>query len=174
MWGCNYAECLKPLFLLQKKMIRIITSSPFRACTNHLLVSNKLLDLKDINSYMTGVFMYNTMHAPEPTMFTSFYRINNTYHDHNTRGCNDIHVVHAKSNVRNFSMRVNGGILWNSIPKDIRNSPSLSVFKRKLKLYLIDIKSNIGVLVHWYICYGKQHELCYILILRTVKSWKDM
>ena len=64
VWGCNYAECLKPLFLLQKKMIRIITSSPFRACTNHLLVSNKLLDLKDINSYMTGVSMYNIMHAP--------------------------------------------------------------------------------------------------------------
>ena len=141
VWGSNFRTSLEKLYLLQKKLVRIITSSHYRAHTEPLFTSNQILDIYDINAYMTAIFMYNVMNAETPNLFTSFYQQNKAVHRYNTRIANDLHVPFGRTYVRKFSMRINGALIWNSIPDKIRQSKSLNIFKKAVKRFFIDRKS---------------------------------
>ena len=145
VWGSNYKTSLEKMFLIQKKMIRIITSSPYRAHTEPLFIANYLLDLYDINDYMVSLFMYKNITPEIPTLFSSFFRKNNSMHNHNTRISDDLYVPIAKSNARKFSIRIKGAVTWNAIPYTIRNSLSLNIFKQALKKHLIQRKVSVPV-----------------------------
>ena len=92
VWGSNYRTSLEKLLLLQKKMIRIITSSPFRAHTMPLFIANQMLDVYDINDYMIAIFMYKNIKSEWPTLFSSFYQKNSSRHGYNTRISDDLYV----------------------------------------------------------------------------------
>ena len=51
---------------------------------------------------------------------------------------NKMHVISVKTNLKKTSVNVSGVRLWNKLGKNIRDSVSLSVFKRKLKCSIID------------------------------------
>ena len=146
VWGSNYRTCLEKIFLIQKKIIRIITSSPYRAHTEPLFIANRLLDVYDINDYMVSIFMCKTITPEIPTLFSSFFRRNNSIHSHNTRISEDLYVPYARTNVRKFSMRINGAVIWNSIPDMIKSSSTLNIFKISLKKYLLQRKISMSII----------------------------
>ena len=143
VWGNNYKTVLEKLMLVQKKIIRIITCSPYRAHTEPLFVANRLLTVYDINVYTVGIFMYNTITSAEPTLFTSFFIQNDDVHEHATRTAQNLHLPPWKINIRKFNIRYNGAIVWNSLPAYIKQSQSLMIFKRVFRKYLIDLKCPI-------------------------------
>ena len=57
LWGNTYITNLSPLITLQKKAIRIITFSDYRAHTSPSLKMLNLLKLLDIVKSHTGIFM---------------------------------------------------------------------------------------------------------------------
>ena len=130
VWGNNYSTVLEKLILMQKKIIRIITCSPYRAHTEPLFLANQILNVQDINVYTVGIFMYNTISSDVPTMFTSFFQQNTNFHTHNTRNSNDLHKPRCRINIRKFSIRNNGVEVWNALPMCIRESQSIMIFKR--------------------------------------------
>ena len=121
-------------------MLRVITSSPYRAPSLPLFVANKLLPLQDINSYMIGIFMFNVMNSGEDSIFSSYFILNSSIHSHHTRTANALHVPRAKNCVRISSIKILGAQIWNDIPNSIRNSTTVATFKRNLKKHLIDSK----------------------------------
>ena len=143
VWGNNYKTVLEKLMLVQKKIIRIITCSPYRAHTEPLFVANQLLTVYDINVYTVGIFMYNTITSDEPTLFTSFFIQNDDVHEHATRTAQNLHLPPWRINIRKFNIRYNGAIVWNSLPAYIKQSQSLMIFKRVFRKYLIDLKCKI-------------------------------
>ena len=147
VWGSNYRTSLEKLFVLQKKMIRIITSSPFRAHTQPLFIANQMLDVYDINDYMVSIFMYKTIKSDVPTLFTAFFQKINSIHRYNTRISDDLYIPTVKTNVRKFSIRIRGASTWNFIPSAIRNSKSLPIFKKVLKKFLIDRKISVPIIL---------------------------
>ena len=128
-------------------------SAPYRASPQPLFIQNKMLDTTGINSYITGIFMFQVMQSEEPNMFSTFYRCNNTIHEHETRTASDIHVIFAKTRARKFSIRVTGANLWNTLPDSIRKSPSIHVFKKRLKIHLLDLQSNLITCNTWLMRY---------------------
>ena len=58
MWGNKYASTLEKIKIIQKRLIRIITCSPYRAHTAPLFYANRLLEISDINTYTISTFMY--------------------------------------------------------------------------------------------------------------------
>ena len=129
-------------------MIRIITSSPYRAHTEPLFIANQMLDVYDINDYMVSIFMYKHIKSNIPTLFSTFYQKNNSIHGHNTRTSDDLYVPMAKTNVRKFSIRIKGPLVWNSIPTAIRNCKSLFIFKKALKKFLVDRKISVPIILN--------------------------
>ena len=145
VWGNCHKETLKPLLVLQKRVIKTISSSPYRAKSLPLYIKHKLLTLQDINTYTTGIFMYKTIKSniPSNSMFKSFYKLNKAFHEHETRHANDIKPPFSRNALRISSIRIFGATIWNAIPQEIRNSPSIDVFKKNFKSYLLDDMSNI-------------------------------
>ena len=57
----------------EKKLVRIITSSPYRSHTAPLLLANRLLSVTEINSYMVDLFLYNYINGILPTTFSEHF-----------------------------------------------------------------------------------------------------
>ena len=58
VWGCTYYSNLKQLFILQKKALRIMCGKSRRGSTENTFSDLKILKFTDINTYLTGRFMY--------------------------------------------------------------------------------------------------------------------
>ena len=58
-------------------------------------------------------------------------------HDYNTRNRNSLVPSAARLTATERSISVIGPNIWNSIPSDIRESPTISIFKNRFKAYLL-------------------------------------
>ena len=76
-------------------------------------------------------------------LFSDFFSKNSDVHVHNTRKADDLHIPFARTHVRKFSTKINGALVWNSIPILIRQSKSVEIFKRNVKVFLITKKSKV-------------------------------
>ena len=109
VWGGCYDIHMKPLFTLQKRIIRIMNNESFHAHTGPLFLIDKILKVKDIYRFSLGVYMYRN------------------------RGSIDFNRQHGY-----FSVYFAAPSSWNSIPDHIRNSATLPIFKRRYKSFLCD------------------------------------
>ena len=140
IWGKNYPTSVEKLYLVQKKVIRIVTYSPYRAQTEPLCIANRILNVADINDYMIGIFMYNYMDGNVRNAFQNFFHINRNIHDYELRDADDIQVPYGRLDIRRFSIIIAGANLWNSLPVYVKNASTIHLFKRCLKNYLLDKK----------------------------------
>ena len=63
-------------------------------------------------------------------------------HEYNTRQRENLLPPHARLTLTQNSMSVVGPNIWNSIPEDIRNSPSRNSFKFNYKKFLLSFYSD--------------------------------
>ena len=140
VWGNNYASTLEKIKIIQKRLIRTITCSPYRAHTAPLFYANRLLETSDINTYITGTFMYQFVNDNLPDIFEGFCVRNRdrNVHQYNVRNADELYVPYARLNIRKFSIKISGAKLWNVLPNHIKESSSVDVFKQNLRNYLID------------------------------------
>ena len=129
LWGGSYATHLKPLELLQKKLIRIICNTTYLAHTTPLFKLTGILKLPDIHTYITALHMYKLTKNPN---------FNNNAHQYNTRNRSNIQPQFQRLTTTQKSLNYTGPKIWNSIPIEIKNKPSLQSFKNHLKQHLID------------------------------------
>ena len=140
VWGTNYPSCLERIYLIQKKLIRIITCSPFRAHTGPLYFANKILNVYDINDSIIGSFMYECLYGTIPEIFRNYFQRNADVHDHNLRNVNDLYVPYGRHDIRKFSIKIAGANLWNYLPSFVKNSQSIHIFKKNMRHYFVEKK----------------------------------
>ena len=92
VWGNTYPTKLQKMFLLQKKLIRIISCSGYLAHTDPLFKQYAVLSLKHINTYLVGMFMCQCLNENVPGVFREYFTWNNDIHYHNTRQLDQLHV----------------------------------------------------------------------------------
>ena len=108
VWGSTYQTNFNNVVLVQKKSIRIITCSPFRAHTEPLMMANRLMPLSNINMYMTCIFVYQCLNGCVPDIFNDFYTRNRNVHGRDTRQASDLHVLYGRPDIRQNSMKIHG------------------------------------------------------------------
>ena len=140
MWGNNYESTLEKIKIIQKRLVRTVTCSPYQAHTEPLFYANKLLNVCDINSYIIGIFMYQFVNGNLPDIFNGFFVRNRdrNVHQYNVRNADELYVPYARLDVRKFSLKISGAKLWNVLPTYIKESSSLDMFKQNLRKHLID------------------------------------
>ena len=79
-----YNSRLERLRILQKKIVRIITKSPYLAHTNPLFSSESILKIDDIIKLEVASFMYLFDNNQAPSTFDNIFKRNNEIHEHNT------------------------------------------------------------------------------------------
>ena len=92
-----------------------------------------ILNLSEINMYLTGMFMYKIYNQDVPHVFDDFFMYNYEVHDHDTRSSNYFHVPNIKSNLSAFGIKYHSVIIWNKILKAKLN-PDCSELSFKMML----------------------------------------
>ena len=85
IWGNTYETTLKPLFVLQKKAVRIITFCKLDSCSSPLFKSLGLLKFFDIALFQIAIFMYKFHNNVLTAAFHSFFTKVTSVHNYNTR-----------------------------------------------------------------------------------------
>ena len=139
LWANSYYSHLHKLRLLQKKAIRILSNTDYRAHSSKLFLKLKLLKLDDIMTFQLGTFMYKLKNNKLPSMIPHniMFITNENIHSHNTRNKEGYLIPSVRTNCRKFTVSYAGPILWNSFPQQLRQLPSEALFKKKLKSTLL-------------------------------------
>ena len=133
IWGSSHNCLLNRILILQKRCVRIISKSGYRAHTAPLFNRLKILPVHALYNYNVGIFMYLYFNDMLPINFNSFFDRNIDIHSYNTRGKLNYRVTYGQSSLSHTSISYNGPLLWNSFCEDIKSSKSLNIFKFKIK-----------------------------------------
>ena len=137
IWGHTYKSYIKPQYLTQKKIIRLITFSDRPAHTKPLFEKLRLLNIYDAYYvYFTCIFVYKYYNMLLPDIFNGFYEEISLVHNYDTRNSDKLRPKLIKNEICSFSVKVQGTKNWNTLPEHIRNSKTLSSFKYQLRQFI--------------------------------------
>jgi len=139
VWGSTYKTSLNNLFILQKRALKICLRLDRKTATNLVFQEARKLTIYDINKLQLAIFVYSLLNCKLPIIFNSYLHQITSIHSHNTRSNINIFIHSVKNNLRKFSVKGQGPLIWNSLPLDLRLSTSLPVFKKSIKKYLMSI-----------------------------------
>ena len=128
IWGSTYDAHVKPIEILQKKIVRLITNSSYYAHTTPLFRELNILKLCDIYKFHAALFMFDKIHSS-----TTVPR-----HSYSTRFNSDTRSAFHRLTVTQHSLSFTAPKIWNDIPLAIRNIKKLKPFKKNLKQFFID------------------------------------
>lgn len=132
-WGNTYETTVNPLFILQKRAIRLMTFSDYRDHSNPLFIHLNILKFHDLIKFQTAIFMHDFHHSNLPTVFNSFFSRVNCRHNYNTRlaANSSYSLPRARTNYGLFNIRFAATKYWNSLSENLKNSNRKN-FKKKL------------------------------------------
>ena len=122
IWCCNYKNNIKPIELLQKKIIRNITKSDYLEHTKPLFKQSKILTVVDMNRLYMG-----SQYKKFPVKYVNPLRRS---HQQNTRHYHSLLPIQHSLRLVGNSFRVQGPKNYNSIPLNIRSCRTIYGFKR--------------------------------------------
>ena len=111
MWANTYPTKLQPLYILQKKVIRVCSLSSRQAHTKELFIKFNILTVFQLNSYYCAILLFkhkqNLLHKSLSSMLT----LNSDVHEHNTRSRNKYHLWTVSKTYTKLSFRHHAPIL---------------------------------------------------------------
>ena len=161
IWSCTSQKNLKPLIVLQKSAIRIISKAAYNAHTEPLFKSNNILPLNDLIQFFNLQTMHRYIQGFLPTAFNQIW-LTNQERRNETNTDQDIHRLLRNSANLNIpfvrlSFSQNQPLVklpktWSEFQvheiKIIRNK---NEFNLKLKKYFID-KLSFSTTCHRLLC----------------------
>ena len=84
-----------------------------------------------------GVFMYKFSINDLPVVFKEYFTKRSEIQDYPTRQINDLNLTCNKKSFSDHAIRTSGPILWNSLPKTLKESKTIRHFRNQFKQKLI-------------------------------------
>ena len=136
-WGNTYSSSINSLFILQKKVVTLITFSSFYEHTNSLFIKLEILKLYDLVFYQNAILMYDFYNGHLPELFDMFFFPVN--HNFNTRlaSRSSCSILQTRTNYGKFNIRYSGVKVWNEIDEETKKLRP-SNFKNKVKTHLLE------------------------------------
>ena len=119
VWASTYASNLPRLVLLQKRVIRILNNSGFDSHTTPIFKNLRLLKFHDIRKLQTGQFMFLYENNLSPVHFENLFILKRQVHNYNTRTVNEFYIAISRTNLRQFSIKYQGPVLYNNLDNSI-------------------------------------------------------
>ena len=138
IWVITYPTNIKPLFVLQKRAIRLITFSKIDEHTSPLFKITGILKFFHLVTLHISLFMFKFHKELLPTVFDTYFHSINTIHNYRTRlsSKDAFSLPRVRTNYGIFNIRFSGVKVWNALEPDIKLL-SMSAFKARLKSSLI-------------------------------------
>ena len=136
IWGSAPKTSWNPIYVLQKRAIKISLRAPTRTSTEQIFDTTKLLALHNLYKFNVAQFVFKFENSLLPNCFFDYFQTNSQNHRFNTRSQSLYRLPLFTTNRDQQSILFQGPKVWSTIPADIRNSRSIAIFKRKLKIFL--------------------------------------
>jgi hypothetical protein len=139
IWVCNVSNQSKltSLLTIQKRAIRNICLLKYRDHTAPFFSKLNLLRVKDIGLLQVSQFMYKATNMLLPSHLCHMFTRNSAVHNYNTRQSDKFHIAAANTAKRLNTIKHFGPRYWNNLPNDMKSVPTLRLFTKQLKNYLI-------------------------------------
>ena len=145
IYGMARATALRPLQVLQNRILKTATFKHRRYPTNTLHKDLAILKVSDIQVHVFKMssFTYKYVNNILPCVFSGVvnprfsHDIRNRTRNNSYFSVSRHHSEHGKLLLNNYCYKT-----WKAIPNDIQNAKSHVTFKRKLKAYLIGNYDN--------------------------------
>ena len=108
VWGGANITLLSSIIKLQKCVIRIIVSAPFRAHTSEIFEKLKILPIHKVYKYYVILFMYKFQINKLPAIFNKMFSHNYEIHSYHTRQHKKLNVPIIKSTAYKKTMKYIG------------------------------------------------------------------
>ena len=92
VWANSNPSKLKPLFLLQKRCLRICTNSHYLAHSKPLFKQLNTLDIYNLNTYQIAIFVFKCMKGTVLPSLANMFETNSMIHKYNTRNSKKLHM----------------------------------------------------------------------------------
>ena len=137
-WGNTSESTLKPILILQKQLVRIITCAQFDSHSSPLFKSLQRTKFFGLAAFHIAIFMYKFHNQLIPTFHSYFSRVTNV-HSYSTSFAakQSYYTPYARTNYGKFNVRFKGPSIWNTIENGMKMS-SMATFKKKLKQQYMD------------------------------------
>lgn len=137
IWNNTYPTYTEKLLTLQKKAIRAISWSTKYSPSNALFREFGLLKLPECNYYHNACTMYSVVNRLNPKL-CELIPLLSSDHQYDTRNKQLLKGKYRKLKCTKFSICYQGPEIWKQLTDNLKQSPSLSIFKRNLKLKLLE------------------------------------
>ena len=84
-WGTASRTLIEKLFILQKKIVRIISGENYTAHTGPIFKKLEILNLWELYDHSFAKFMFDFHHDDLPDVFSDYFVRTNETHSYNTR-----------------------------------------------------------------------------------------
>ena len=138
MWGCTYETNLKPLIILQKRCVRILTYAKCYDHTDPIYEKLNIMKFVDINKFVLSRFMFKWYHCEIPNLFNCLFRQVNEVHERVTRQSNQLYPQTIKTNLGKTKLSYQGPFIWNKILNNINPNTSEYLFVKSVRKCIKD------------------------------------
>lgn len=119
IWGNNSKSNIQPIFLLQKKAIRLVNHATYYALTNPLFLKLKTLKLHDLVYLNTAVVMYKAHHSQLPHCIQEMFKLRESRYNLRRTG---IFKDKVRMKMKSRCISVRGVNLWNNLDEQLKGS----------------------------------------------------
>src|SRR6218665_1884355 len=141
-WGCNYTSRVKSLRTLQSAHCALFICFQGLPALSQYSMHNfyNILHHENITTYQLGLFMY-CYHSKLLTLnFDNYFCQGISIHKYNTRYSCHYRSYPARTKGMQVSVKCYGPKFWNTLPQELIQAPTLSLFKTRMKHYLLSLQ----------------------------------
>ena len=129
---------LNKILNIQKRFCRLMTFSNYLAHSKPLFIQLFILPIYEIYKYNLAIYMFRIINRLIPPLNHHQFVLNSSIHHHYTRRRNDIHTRYCRTTKRQNTFAFQGPKLWRDLPTHLTVVKSLPIFKKSVKLYLVN------------------------------------
>lgn len=135
IWGITTNSRLREIHVLLNKSLRYVKDLKYN-CSTSLLYSKEILPVHKLVDYEILFFIFKIKNNIIKNNFT--LREVSAIHEYPTRYADNYAIPYFRTTGGQSSILYRGLTLFNSLPADLKDELSISLFKKKLKSYLFE------------------------------------
>ena len=128
---------LNRLHKLQKKSIRSITFSDYIAHSQLITDRLNVFNIYDLFKLQLRTIIYKYSLGLLPKSLYISFDLQLNVQTYNTRNCNKLNVNLCRTKHRQATVSYLGHLLWNSMDDSLKQSISISIFRKTIKLFFL-------------------------------------
>ena len=137
VWGNAQQIYMEPLFILQKKVVRIMTSAHPYSHTDPIFKQLHILKLNQIYYSSLAKMMFKFVKGMMPTIFNDLFCRNSEVNTRLTRNTHKLAIPLCRTELHKRTIRYQGPTIWNACEDIVDPKCSIHTFKKRLKQYLL-------------------------------------